>query len=342
MEYTTLGKTGVIVSKLCFGTMTFGGRGFWEAIGKQTMEEVNKLIATAYEAGINFIDTANVYSEGESERLLGNAISTLGLPRQELFVATKVRGQMGNGKNQVGLTKLHIMDSVNDSLRRLQLEHIDLLYIHGVDVITPIEETMRGLEDVVRSGKVRYIGCCNIPAWMVTKANGLADKHGWNKFVALQYYYTIAGRDVERELVPMAESEGLALMPWSPLAGGFLTGKYTRGNQKAEGDTRRNAFDFPPVNKEKAYDIMDKMAEVAKDHNATIAQIALAWLLHRKAVTSIIIGAKTDDQLKDNLKSVDIKLTSEELSVLDKASALVKEYPQWMMERQNGERVVNR
>jgi aryl-alcohol dehydrogenase-like predicted oxidoreductase len=233
------------------------------------------------------------------------------------------------------------MDSVNDSLKRLQFDHIDLLYIHGVDIITPLEETMRGMEDVVRSGKVRYIGCCNIPAWMVTKANGISEKNAWNKFDALQYYYTIAGRDAEREIVPMAKSEGLALMSWSPLAGGFLTGKYTRNNQKAEGDTRRNAFDFPPVNKEKAYDIIDKMSEIAKEHQATAAQIALAWLLHKEAVTSIIIGAKTKEQLGDNLKSVDIKLSPEELSVLDKISEPVKEYPQWMIERQNSERLVN-
>ena len=340
MEYTTLGKTGIIVSKLCLGAMTFGGKGFWEAIGRQTQEEVNKLIKTSYDAGVNFIDTANVYSEGESERMLGIALKMLELPRQELFIATKVRGLMGKGKNQVGLTRLHIMDSVNDSLKRLQFDHIDLLYIHGVDVITPIEETMRGLEDVVSSGKVRYIGCCNIPAWMVTKANGISDKHGWNKFDALQYYYTIAGRDIERELVPMAESEGLALMPWSPLAGGFLTGKYTRSNQKAEGNTRRNSFDFPIINKEKAYDIIDKMAEIAKAHHATIAQIALAWLLHRKAVTSVIIGARNNEQLMDNLKSVDIKLSLEELNILDKVSELVKEYPQWMVQRQNIERIV--
>ncbi len=338
MQYTTLGKTGVIVSKICFGTMTFGGKGFWESIGRQTQEEANKLIAASYEEGVNFIDTANVYSEGESEKLLGKAIIELAIPRQELFIATKVRGTMGKGKNQVGLTRLHIMDSVNDSLKRLQLDHIDLLYTHGVDLITPFEETMRALEDVVRAGKVRYIGCCNIPAWMVAKANGISENMGWNKFDALQYYYTIAGRDVEREIIPLAKSEGLALMPWSPLAGGFLTGKYTRENQKAEGDTRRNSFDFPPVDKEKAYDIIDKMAEIAKGHNATVAQIALAWLLHRKAVTSVIIGAKNNEQLKDNLKSVDIKLTEEEMTILDKVSKLPKEYPQWMVERQNSDR----
>lgn len=340
MEYTTLGKTGVIVSRICLGSMTFGGKGYWEAIGRQSQDEVNKLIRTSYNAGVNFIDTANVYSEGESEKMLGIALSTMKLPRQELFIATKVRGQVGKGKNEVGLTRLHIMDSVNDSLKRLQLDHIDLLYIHGVDIITPLEETMRGLEDVVRSGKVRYIGCCNIPAWMVTKANGISDKHGWNKFDALQYYYTIAGRDVEREIVPMAESEGLALMPWSPLAGGFLTGKYTRSNQKAEGDTRRNAFDFPPVNKEKAYDIIDKIAEIAKEHKASVAQIALAWLLHLKAVTSVIIGARTNEQLTENLKSVEIILTTEELSILDTVSQPVVEYPQWMIKRQNSERLI--
>jgi aryl-alcohol dehydrogenase-like predicted oxidoreductase len=227
---------------------------------------------------------------------------------------------------------------VNDSLLRLGMDHIDLLYIHGVDLITPLEETMRGLEDAVKSGKVRYLGISNHPAWMVVKANGIAEKMGWTKFVALQNYYTIASRDVEREIVPMALNEGLALMPWSPLAGGFLSGKYTRNMDKT-GDKRRDAFDFPPINKEKAYDIIDLMILLAKDHNASVAQVALAWLRKKPAVTSIIIGAKKHDQLLDNLASVEMELSVGEIKQLDDLSAPVIEYPAWMIERQGEGRI---
>ncbi len=226
MKYKKLGNTGVLVSELCLGAMTFGGRGFWRAIGEQPQELVNEIVKTSCDAGINFIDTANAYSEGLSEIMLGKALKEVGIHRQEIFIATKLRIRMGPGANQVGLSRLHIMDSVNDSLKRMNLSHVDLLYIHGVDSLTPLSETMRGLEDVVRSGKVRYLGISNHPAWMVVKANSIADKMGWTKFAALQNYYSIAGRDIEREIVPMAESGGLALMPWSPLAGGFRIGSF--------------------------------------------------------------------------------------------------------------------
>src|ERR1035437_5046057 len=250
MKYNQLGKTGVLVSELCLGTMTFGGKGYWKSIGEVPQNEVNQIVKTSVDAGINFIDTANGYSEGLSEMMLGKAIKELAIPRQQLVIATKVRLRMGPHANQVGLSRLHITDSVNDSLERLGLSHIDLLYIHGVDPITPLEETMRGLEDVVGSGKVRYIGVSNHPAWMMMKANAYAEKMGWTKFVASQNYYTIAGRDIERELVPMALSEGISLMPWSPLAGGFLSGKFPRDKKQA-GNSRRDSFDFPPINKEK-------------------------------------------------------------------------------------------
>ncbi len=333
MKYTLLGKTGVIVSELCLGAMTFGGRSFWKSIGEQTQDEVNQIIRTALDKGINFFDTANVYSEGLSEMLLGKAFKDLSVNRQQIVIATKLRGRMGEGYNQVGLSRLHIADSVNDSLMRLDTDHIDLLYIHGVDLITPLEETMRGLEDAVRSGKVRYLGISNHPAWMVVKANGIAEKMGWTRFVALQNYYTIASRDLEREIVPMALSEGMALMPWSPLAGGFLSGKYTRDKAKA-GDSRRDSFDFPPVNKEKAYDIIDLMNVIGKNHHVSVAQVALAWLRKKPAVTSIIIGAKKHDQLIDNLASVELELSHDEMKQLDAISALVPEYPAWMIERQ--------
>jgi len=333
MKFNQLGKTGVLVSELCLGTMTFGGKGYWKAIGELPQDEVNNLIKTAIDSDINFIDTANVYSEGLSEIMLGKALISLGISRQQLVIATKLRGRMGDGANQVGLSRLHIADSVDESLQRLGLSHIDLLYIHGVDAITPLEETMRGLEDVIRSGKVRYLGISNHPAWMVAKANGIADKMGWTKFVALQNYYSLAARDVERELIPLALSEGLALMPWSPLAGGFLSGKFTRNNEVA-GDSRRDTFDFPPVKKEKAYDIIDLLLQIGTSHKVSAAQVALAYILHKPAITSIIIGAKKHGQLLDNIAATQLELSASELQQLDTISALTPEYPGWMLERQ--------
>ncbi len=334
MKYNQLGKTGVLVSELCLGTMTFGGKGYWKAIGEMPQDEVNQIIKTALDSGINFIDTANAYSEGLSETMLGKALFSLGVPRQEVVIATKLRIRMGGGANQVGLSRLHIADSVDDSLKRLALSHIDLLYIHGVDTLTPLDETMRGLEDVVRSGKVRYLGISNHPAWMVAKANGIADKMGWTKFVALQNYYSIAARDVEREIVPLALSEGLALMPWSPLAGGFMSGKFTRNNEVA-GDSRRDSFDFPPVNKSKAYDIIDVLLQIGANHKVSAAQVALAYILKKPSVTSIIIGAKKHDQLLDNIAATSLQLSPDDMQQLDTISALAPEYPGWMLERQS-------
>jgi aryl-alcohol dehydrogenase-like predicted oxidoreductase len=333
MNYNLLGNTGILISELCLGAMTFGGKGFWKSIGELPQEEVDQLVKTAIDHGINFIDTANVYSEGLSEIMTGKALKSLGISRQQIFLATKVRGRMGSGTNQVGLSRSHIIDSVDDSLARLGLSHIDLLYIHGVDPVTPLEETMRGLEMVVRAGKVRYLGISNHPAWMVMKANSFADKMGWTKFVALQNYYSIAGRDIEREIIPMAVSEGLGLMPWSPLAGGFLSGKFTRDKQKA-GKSRRDDFDFPPVNKEKAYDILDVMAEIAVQYKVSAARVALAWMLRKQGVTSIIIGAKRNDQLLDNIAATKLQLSEDDMKKLDQISALEPEYPGWMVERQ--------
>jgi aryl-alcohol dehydrogenase-like predicted oxidoreductase len=342
MKYNLLGNTGLLVSEICFGTMTFGGSGggIWSNVGKVQQDEANSLIKTAVDAGINFIDTANVYSRGESEHLLGQSIIDLGLNRDELIIATKVRGRMGDTDiNNVGLSRFHIFQSVDASLKRLQLDHIDVLYVHGYDPLTPVEEIMRSLNDIVLSGKVRYIAICNWPAWLVMKALGIADKHGWNKFVGLQYFYSLSGRDIEREIVPLAQDQNLAIMPWSPLAGGFLSGKYTRDNEKA-GDSRRDAFDFPPVDKEKAYDIIDVISEVGKQHDASVAQIALAWVRLQKGVSSTIIGAKRIDQLNDNLKSIDVELSTDELKRIDEVSALSPEYPGWMVERQSADREV--
>jgi aryl-alcohol dehydrogenase-like predicted oxidoreductase len=337
MKYNQLGNTGVLVSELCLGTMTFGGRGFWEAVGKVPQDEVNELVKTAIDGGINFIDTANAYSEGLSETMLGKSLRDLGINRQQVVVATKVRIRMGPGTNQVGLSRLHIMDSVDDSLKRMGLDHIDLLYIHGVDPLAPLEETMRGLEDVVRSGKVRYLGISNHPAWMVTKANGIAERNGWTKFSAGQYYYSLASRDIEREIIPMAEAENIGIMPWSPLAGGFLSGKFTRQKEKA-GDSRRDEFDFPPLDKIKAYDIIDLMLSIADNHKVSAAQVAIAWMLKKPGVSSIIIGAKKMDQLTDNLASTQLRLTDTEMEQLDAISTLTPEYPGWMVDRQMRDR----
>jgi aryl-alcohol dehydrogenase-like predicted oxidoreductase len=337
MKYNFLGNTGLVVSEICFGTMTFGGKGYWQAIGNIQQQEVNDLMKVVIDSGINFIDTANIYSYGESEKLLGQSIKDLGFNRYDLVIATKLRGRMGEGLNNVGLSRYHIFQSVDESLQRLQLDHIDVLYVHGVDPKTPVEEIVRTLNDIVLTGKVRYVAVCNWPAWMVMKALGIAEKHGWNKFVGMQYFYSLAGRDIEREILPLALDQNLAVMPWSPLAGGFLSGKYTRNTEKA-GDSRRDNFDFPPVNKSKTYDIIDVIAEIGTAHGVSVAEIALAWVRHQKGITSTIIGAKNIAQLQANIKSTEVQLSEEDLKKIDEVSALPKEYPGWMLERQAADR----
>jgi len=337
MKYNYLGNTGMVVSELCFGTMTFGGKGYWENIGKLQQEDVKSLMKKVIDLGINFIDTANIYSYGESETLLGQALKDLNIPRHDLVLATKVRGRMSAGLNNVGLSRYHIFQSVDESLKRLQNDHIDILYAHGVDLKTPIEETMHAFNDIVSSGKVRYIGICNWPAWMVMKAQGIANQNKWNKIVGLQYYYSIGGRDIEREIVPLAEDQKLAIMPWSPLAGGFLSGKYKRDNLKV-GNARRDNFDFPPINKEKAFDIIDVMDSIAQNHNVSVAQIALAWVRVQPNITSTIIGAKNIEQLEDNVRSTEIIFSEEDKKNLNDISALIKEYPGWMVDRQAEDR----
>jgi aryl-alcohol dehydrogenase-like predicted oxidoreductase len=340
MKYNFLGNTGVVVSELCFGTMTFGGEGgIWGNIGKLQQDAVNELMKTVVDSGINFIDTANVYSYGLSEKLLGQSLKDVGINRNELVIATKVRGRMGEGKNYVGLSRFHIFQSIDESLQRLQMDHVDILYVHGVDPKTPVEETVRALNDVVLTGKVRYVAVCNWPAWMVMKAIGIAEKHGWNKFIGLQYYYSLTSRDIEREVLPLAIDQNLAVMPWSPLAGGFLSGKYTRNNEKA-GDSRRDVFDFPPVNREKAYNIIDVIMEIGKQYNVSAAQVALAWVRLQKGITSTIIGAKNVDQLKDNVNSTDVILSEDDLKKINEVSALPREYPGWMVERQGADREI--
>lgn len=337
MKYNILGNTGLKVSALCLGTMTFGGKGFWTAIGSLDQEPVDHLVKRSVEAGINFIDTANVYSEGLSEEMTGAAIRNLGLKRDDLVIATKVRGKMGEGPNQTGLTRKHILQQAEESLRRLGTDYIDLYQIHGYDPLTPLEETLRALDDLVRSGKVRYIGCSNLAAWQLMKALSYSTFNHLSRFVSLQAYYTIAGRDLERELIPLLTDQKLGLMVWSPLAGGFLSGKFRR-NQQGPQDARRMNFDFPPVNKEKSFDILDVMQPIAEEKGITIAQLALAWLLHQPAVTSVIIGAKKPEQLEDNLKAVEVQLEAGDLEKLHEVSRLTPEYPGWMLERQSADR----
>lgn len=340
MKYKILGNTGLKVSELCLGTMTFGGKGMWTAIGTLEQKPVDDLVKRSVDAGINFIDTANVYSEGLSEEMTGKAIRNLGLNRDDLVIATKVRGKMGPGPNNIGLTRKHIYTEVEASLRRLNTGYIDLYQIHGYDAQTPLEDTIDTLDRLVQSGKIRYAGCSNLAAWQLMKALSYAKYNGKSSFVSLQAYYTIAGRDLERELVPLLTDQKVGLMVWSPLAGGFLSGKYTRSGETEQG-ARRASFDFPPVNKERAFDIIDVLQVIAKEKNVSVAQLALAWLLHQPVVTTVIIGAKKADQLEDNLKAVDITFTPEELQKLDEISRLPDEYPGWMLQRQGADRSVH-
>ncbi len=333
MQYKQFGNTGLMVSELCLGTMTFGGKGYWTAIGTLPQEEVNALVKQAVDAGINFIDTANVYSMGLSEEMTGQAIRDLGLKRDDLVIATKVCGMMGEGPNETGLSRKHILQQADESLKRLNMDYIDLYQIHGFDPLTPFEETLEALDVLVKSGKVRYIGCSNLAAWQIMKSLGISAQNRLAKYVSLQAYYTIAGRDLERELVPLLLDQKMGLMVWSPLAGGFLSGKYSRNASTEEG--RRVNFDFPPVNKEKAFDIIDVMQEIAASKGVSVAQIALSWLLHQPVATSVIIGAKKPEQLADNLKAIEVKFTDDELSRLDEVSKLAPEYPGWMIERQS-------
>jgi aryl-alcohol dehydrogenase-like predicted oxidoreductase len=348
MRYRKLGRTGLAVSEICLGAMTFGGDGFWKVIGALEQETVTKLVKGAFDKGVTFIDTADVYSNGLSEQVTGKAIK--GLPRDELVIATKVFGRMGaysaeaktpeaerryNNTNLWGLSRKHVFDAIDASLERLDLDYVDLYQVHSFDPAVPLEETLEALDEVVKSGRARYIGLCNHAAWQIMKALGISERNGLARYESLQMYYSIAGRDLEREVAPLAKDQELAILPWSPLAGGFLSGKFTRDST---GEGRRAAFDFPPVDKEKAYDIIDVMKELGDARGVSVAQIALSWLLHQKHVTSVIIGARTEAQLNDNLAATSVELSSDDLRRLDEVSKLKPEYPGWMLERQGGER----
>ncbi len=334
MRYKTLGGTGLMVSEICLGTMTFGGRGFWTAIGTLDQGVADGIVARALDAGVNFIDTADVYSEGLSEEITGRAIRSSGRSRAEVVLATKVFGTIGAGPNARGASRAHIMDGIKASLKRLGTDYVDLYQIHGLDQTTPIEETVRALDDLVRQGHVRYVGVSNWPAWTIMKALGVADRHGWTRLATLQAYYTIAGRDLEREIAPLLQAERLGLMVWSPLAGGLLSGKYDRDGHGPEG-SRRATFDFPPVDKARAFACIDVMREIAEARDVSVARVALAWVLHQPFVMSVIVGAKTVAQLDDNLAATTLRLDADELDRLATVSALPPEYPGWMIERQH-------
>ena len=338
MRYKTLGGTGLLVSEICLGTMTFGGKGFWTAIGRLDQATCDGIVAKSLDAGINFIDTANVYSEGLSEEITGRALVNSGRPRTDYVLATKFNGGVGKGPNDRGSSRGHIMDQVKLSLKRLGTDYIDLYQVHAQDELTPVEETMRALEDLVRQGHIRYAGVSNWAAWRVAKAVTLADERDWTRFSTIQSYYSIAGRDLERDIVPMIMEEKIGLMVWSPLAGGFLSGKYSRDEKGPQG-SRRVEFDFPPINRDRAYDCIDAMRKIGDAKGVSVARIALAWVLQRPFVMSVIIGAKTIEQLDDNIAATSVVFTAEELQTLEEVSALPAEYPGWMIARQMAGRV---
>ena len=334
MKYRMLGNTGLYVSELCLGTMTFGSAGgFWDVMGSLQQDAVTAQVKRAFDAGINFIDTANVYSFGQSETLVGQAIKDLGLPRDQLVVATKATGPMSQLPNGRGQSRYHLMHQIDASLQRLQLDHIDLYQLHAFDPLTPLEESLSTLNDLVRSGKVRTIGLCNMASWQIMKGLAISERRGWARFESVQAYYTIAGRDLERDVVPLIEDQKLGLMVWSPLAGGLLTGKFGPDGKGPEG-TRRATFDFPPIDKDRAFRCVDAMRPIAERQGVSIAQVALAWLLARPSVTTVIIGARSMEQLEDNLASCKLALSAEDVQALDDVSQLPKEYPGWMLDMQ--------
>lgn len=332
MRYRLLGQTGLYVSELCLGTMTYGGSGgIWESIGKLQQEAVTEQVRVAVEAGVNFIDTANVYSYGRAESLVGQALKHLALPRADLIIATKATGIMNDTPNGRGQSRHHLFNEVEASLKRLQLDYIDLYQLHAFDPLTPFEESLSALNDLVRSGKVRYIGASNMAAWQIMKALGVSDRHGFAKFASVQAYYTIAGRDLEREVIPLLQDQRLGLMVWSPLAGGLLTGKFKNAEDKGPPDARRASFDFPVVDRPRVFRCLDAMRPIAVRHGVSVAQVALAWLLAKSVVSSVIIGAKSLEQLKDNLGATRLALSEADIQGLDEVSQLPPEYPGWML-----------
>src|SRR6478735_6305719 len=336
MRYNRLGQSGLVVSELCLGAMTFGNRpsGFFQHDLDQEGSTV--LVRQALEAGVNFIDTANLYTAGQSEEFVGGALRALGVARDQVVVATKGMGPMGEGPNDAGSSRYHLLHQIDASLARLGLDHVDLYQIHGWDPNCGMEEALRAMEDIVRSGRARYVGVSNWAAWQIAKALGISERRGFARFVSDQAYYTVSGRDLERELAPMLLSEGLGLMVWSPLAGGLLSGKYDLSADGAKGEGRRANFDFPPVDLKRAVPLVAAMSAMADKRGVSVAQIAIAWLLYQPVVSTVIVGAKRADQLADNIAACEVELEAAELEQLDRLSALPREYPGWMFEMQGG------
>ena len=327
MQYRQLGRSGLRVSTFTLGTMGFGGTGWASPVGKIDVSGAREQIAIARDAGVNLIDTADVYSAGLSEQILGEA---LGANRDDVLIATKVRMPMGDGPNDAGLSRHHIIRGAEASLRRLKTDYIDLYQVHEWDGHTPLEETLTALNDLVRSGKVRYIGCSNYAAWHLMKALGIADARQLERFVSQQVYYSLQNRDVETEHVPLTVDQGLGILVWSPLAGGLLSGKYRRGVEAPAGSRHLSEWSEPPINDEdKLYDTIELAVKIGESHGVSAAQVSLAWLLAKPGVTSLVVGARTPAQLRDNLAAADLTLTADEIKALDDVSGSPLRYPFW-------------
>jgi aryl-alcohol dehydrogenase-like predicted oxidoreductase len=327
MEYRQLGRSGLRVSTITLGTMGFGGTGWASAVGHIDVEGARRQVAMCRDAGVNLFDTADVYSAGLSEEILGEA---LGKDRDDVLVATKVRGDMGPGPNDGGLSRYHILRACEASLRRLNTDHIDLYQVHEWDGLTPQEETLSALDSLVQSGKVRYVGSSNYTARQLMKALWISDREGLESFVSEQIYYSLQARDAENELIPIAVDEGLGVLVWSPLAGGLLSGKYRRGQEAPEGTRRFEGWTEPPVHDEdRLYDTVDALVEIGEAHGVSAAQVALACTLAKPAVTSVIVGARTEEQLADNLAAAELRLSDDELRRLDDVSRVPLLYPYW-------------
>jgi aryl-alcohol dehydrogenase-like predicted oxidoreductase len=337
MEYRQLGRSGLRVSVLTMGTMTFGGQGDFANVGTTDTDEARRQVDMCLDAGVNLIDTADVYSNGLSEQIIGEVLKDR---RDDVLLATKVRMAMGPGPNDAGLSRHHIVAGCEASLRRLGTDHIDLYQVHEWDGATPLEETLEALDSLVASGKVRYVGASNYSGWQLMKALGTADRLGYERFVSQQIYYSLQAREAEYELVPAAIDQGLGILVWSPLAGGLLSGKYRRGQTAPEGSRQLTDWNEPPVyDEDKLYDTVDVLVDVAESHGVSAAQVALAYLLGRPAVTSLVIGARTREQLADNLAAAELTLSEEERARLDEVSAMPLNYPYWHQAATAGDRL---
>ncbi len=327
MEYRQLGKSGLRVSALTLGTMTFGGVGWASAVGTTDVDGAKRQIGMCIDAGVNLFDTADVYSAGASEEILGQA---LGGKRDDVLLATKVRMPMADGPNDAGLSRHHVIRGCEASLRRLGTDYVDLYQVHEWDGQTPLDETLSALDSLVQSGKVRYVGASNYAGWQLMKALGVAERTNLPRFVSQQIYYSLQARDAEYELVPLSIDQGLGILVWSPLAGGLLSGKYRRSDPNPEGTRRFAGWDEPPVyDEDKLYDTIDVLVEIAGGHGVSAAQVALAWTLGRPGITSVVIGARTDEQLADNLAAASLRLADDERARLDEVSAMPLLYPYW-------------